>query len=111
MLNGVESVGGEALRSPVVPEGSPEGMCASLAAAGYDSIAVTEIEVSQSFRDFDEYWDVQTLPFSPPGKSVARLDDAQRARLRDHMRETLPTASDGSITYSATALAGKAQRP
>lgn len=111
MLRGVESVGGEALRSPVVPEGSPDGMHASLTAAGFDAIAVTEIEVSQSFRDFDEYWDVQTLPFSPPGKSVARLDDAQRTRLRHHLRDTLPTASDGSITYSATALAGKARRP
>ena len=68
---------------------------------------MTEIEVSQSFRDLDEYWDVQTLLFSPPGKSVARLDDAQRA----HLRETLPIASDGSITYSASALAGKAWKP
>jgi SAM-dependent methyltransferase len=111
MLSGVESVGGEALRSPRVPEGSTDGMHASLAAAGFDAIAVTEIEVSQSFRDFDEYWGVQTLSFSPPGRSVARLDDAQRARLRDHLRKTLPTASDGSITYSATALAGKARKP
>ena len=111
MLRGVETVGGEALRSPFVPEGSKDGMHAALAAAGYDAIEVTEIEVNQSFLDFDEYWEVQTLPFSPPGKSVARLDDAQRTRLRDLMRETLPTASDGSITYSATALAGKARRP
>lgn len=110
MLRGVESVGGETLRSPLVPEASPDGMHAALAAAGYDDIAVTEIEVSQSFRDFDEYWDVQTLSFSPSGKSVARLDDAQRARLRDVLRETLPIASDGSISYSATALAGKARR-
>jgi SAM-dependent methyltransferase len=111
MLRGVESVGGEALRSPLVSEGSTDGMRAALAAAGYDAIAVTEIEVNQSFRDFDEYWEVQTLPFSPPGKSVARLDNAQCARLRDLLRETLPIASDGSITYSATALAGKARRP
>jgi SAM-dependent methyltransferase len=111
MLRGVESVGGEALRSPLVSEGSTDGMHAALAAAGFDAIAVTEIEVNQSFRDFDEYWEVQTLPFSPPGKSVAKLDDAQRARLRDLLRETLPIASDGSITYSATALAGKGQKP
>jgi SAM-dependent methyltransferase len=111
MLRGVESVGGEALRSPIVPEGSADGMRAALAAVGFDAIAVTEIEVEQSFRNFDEYWEVQTLAFSPPGKSVARLDAAQRDRLRDHMRKTLPIASDGSITYAATALAGKALRP
>jgi SAM-dependent methyltransferase len=111
MLRGVESVGGEALRSPIVPEGTPDGMHAALAAAGFDAIMVTEIEVEQSFRDFDEYWEVQTLPFSPSGKSVARLDDAQRDRLRSVLRETLPIASDGSITYSAIAMAGKATKP
>jgi SAM-dependent methyltransferase len=111
MLRGVESVGGEPLRSPLVPEGSPEGMRGTLAAAGYDDIAVTEIEVSQSFKDFDEYWEVQTLSFSPPGKSVAKLDDAQRIRLRDVLRDILPIAPDGSITYSATAMACKARRP
>jgi SAM-dependent methyltransferase len=88
MLRGVEHVGGEALRSAVIPEGSVAGMRASLAAAGFDDIAVTEIEISQSFRNFDEYWEVQTLSFSPPGRSVAKLDDAQRTRLRDLMRET-----------------------
>ena len=56
-------------------------------------------------------FEVQTLPFSPPGKSVAKLDSAQRARLRDLLRETLPVASGGSITYSTTALAGKGQKP
>jgi len=111
MLRGVESVGGEVLRSPLVSEGAADGMHAALAAAGYEAAAVTEIEVHRSFRDFDEYWEVQTVPFSPSGKSVARLDDSQRARLRDLMRETLPIASDGSITYSATALAGKARKP
>ena len=111
MLRGVESVGGEPLHSPIVPEGSADGMRASFSAAGYEAISITEIEVSQTFRNFDEYWEVQTLSFSPPGKSVARLDDRQRVRLRDHMRETLPIAADGSITYSATALAGKAYKP
>lgn len=110
MLEGVERIGGEPLRSPVVPEGSTDGMRASLSAAGYTGVAVTEIEVTQSFNSFDEYWDVQTLPFSPPGRTVAKLDDNQRARLRDLLRETLP-AADGSITYSATAVAGKARKP
>jgi ubiquinone/menaquinone biosynthesis C-methylase UbiE len=109
MLRGAESVGGELLKSPTVPEGSSDGLRASLHAAGFRDIAVTEIEVSQTFRDFDEYWEVQTLPFSPPGKTVAKLSDDQRARLRDHMRKTLP-APDGSITYSATAVAGKARK-
>lgn len=111
MLQGVERAGGEALRSPIVPEGSVDGMYDTLGKAGFDAIAVTEIEVEQTFRNFDEYWEVQTLPFSPPGKSVARLDAKQCERLREILQETLPIASDGSITYSATALAGRATKP
>jgi SAM-dependent methyltransferase len=110
MLEGVARIGGEPLRSPVVPEGSADGMRASLGAAGFIEIAVSEIEVSQTYENFDAYWGAQTLPFSPPGRSVAKLDDAQRARLRELLRETLP-AADGTITYSATAVAGKARKP
>ena len=35
--------------------------------------------------------------FRHPGKTIAKLDDAQRAMLRDLLRETL-TAADGTIT-------------
>ena len=109
-LRGAERVGGVALRSPVVAEGSIEGMRASLQAAGYGDVDAIEIEVTQTYENFEQYWEVQTLPFSPPGKTIAKLDDAPRARLRDLLRETL-TAADGTITYSATAVAGKARKP
>jgi SAM-dependent methyltransferase len=109
-LRGAERVGGVALRSPVVPEGSTDGMRASLQAAGYVDVEATEIEVTQTYESFEHYWEVQMLPFSPPGKTIAKLDDAQRARLRDLLRETL-TAADGTITCSAAAVAGKARKP
>jgi ubiquinone/menaquinone biosynthesis C-methylase UbiE len=110
ILEGVARVGGESLRSAIVPEGSHEGMRASLAAAGYMDITTAEIEVSQTYETFDAYWAAQTLPFSPPGKSVAKLGELQRSKLRDLLRETL-MAADGTITYSATAMAGRACKP
>ena len=111
MLRAIASLGGETVHSPLVPEGTAEGMRASLNAAGFIDIAVIEIEVTRTFRDFDEYWDIQILSFSPSGRSVAKLDAAQRSKLRDLMRETLPAGPDGSITYSATAIAAKARKP
>ena len=110
MYYGVRTIAGQANRSPLVPEATPEGMQASLEAAGYRDIAVTQIEASQSFKDFDEFWEINTLSFHPVGKSVAQLSDAQRAKLRDHMRSTLPTAADGSITYPARCVAFKARK-
>jgi SAM-dependent methyltransferase len=110
MLRVAQSIGGEPLASPLVPEGTPEGMRAALAAASFADIAVAEIEVTRTFANFDEYWDIQTMPFSPSGKTVAKLTDAQRVKLRDVMRDTLPAAADGTITYSATAMAGKGRK-
>jgi ubiquinone/menaquinone biosynthesis C-methylase UbiE len=106
-----KQIGAEAISSATVPEGSPEGMRASLQAAGFTDIAVTEIEVTQTFKSFDDYWEVQSLPSSPPGKTIAKLDAGQRARVQELLREMLPAAPDGSITYSATAMAGKARKP
>jgi hypothetical protein len=84
---------------------------AAAEAAGLADIEVCEIEATQSFRNFDEYWEVQTLTVSPVGKTVATLDNAQRARLHETMRGIVPTAADGSITYAARAVALKASRP
>jgi SAM-dependent methyltransferase len=110
VMSGVKSIGAETLTSPMVPEGAPEGMRASLGAAGFTDIATREIEVTRTFSDFDAYWEVQCIPFSPPGRTIARLSDAQRARLRDLMRERMKPAADGSITYAATAMAGRGRK-
>jgi ubiquinone/menaquinone biosynthesis C-methylase UbiE len=61
-----KQIGAETVSSATVPEGSEDGMRASLQAAGFRDIAITEIEVSQSFKNFEEYWEIQSLPFSPP---------------------------------------------
>lgn len=110
ILRAAERVGGVALRSGVVPEGSVDGMRGSLQAAGFTGAEAIEIEVTQTYGSFGEYWEAQTLPFSPSGKTVAKLDDAQRAKAIDLLRETL-VAADGTITYSAIAIAGKARKP
>ena len=110
VMTGVKHIGAETITSPMVPEGSSEGMRASLAAAGFTDIAVTEIEVTRTFRDFDEYWDVQCISFSPPGRTIAKLSEAQRAKLRDLMRERMTPGADGSITHAATAMAGRGRR-
>jgi SAM-dependent methyltransferase len=110
MLRAIETIGGEPSRSPLVPEANPEGLRAAVEAAGFTDIDVRGIEASQGFRDFDDFWQIMTLGFSPSGKSVAKLDEDQRTRLRDTLRATLPIVADGSIRYSARAVAFKARK-
>jgi ubiquinone/menaquinone biosynthesis C-methylase UbiE len=110
LMAGARSIGAEPLTSPLVPEGTAAGMRESLAAAGFIEIDTTEIEVTRTFASFDDYWDVQTIAFSPPGRTIAKLDGAQRARLQDLMRQRTTAGSDGRITHTATAVAGKGRR-
>jgi len=110
MIDGIAAIGVPPPHSTPVEESSIAGMRASLEVAGYADVAAIEIEVTQTFKNFDEYWEIQTLPFARAGKAVQALDEARRARLRDHLRATLP-AADGAITYAATAVAGKARKP
>jgi ubiquinone/menaquinone biosynthesis C-methylase UbiE len=109
MMRAIRSLGVEPMQSPTVPEQSLAGLQASVQAAGLNGVEVSRIEVSQTFRDFDEYWEIQTLTISPAGKTVAQLDKVQRARLREALLATLPIAMDGTITYPARAVAFKAR--
>jgi SAM-dependent methyltransferase len=95
--------------SPLVPEAAPEGLRSAIDNAGFRDIAIDLIEATQSYRDFDDYWEVQTLPFHPIGKTVAGFSDSDRARLRELMRNALPPESDGRISYSARAIAFRAR--
>jgi SAM-dependent methyltransferase len=110
VLRGAEHIGGVAMRSPVVPEGTVEGMTASLNAAGFTDASAIEIEVTRTFASFDEFWTIHAAPFSPSGKTIAQFDDAGRARLRADLAATLP-AADGTVTHAATAIAGKGRKP
>lgn len=110
MENGLRGIGAEVLRPPAVPESTPEGATAALEDGGFSEIVITRIEASQTYRNFDDYWQVQTMPFAPVGKSVAALTEEKRDKLRTTMQSLLPPASDGSITYSSRALAFKAYK-
>jgi ubiquinone/menaquinone biosynthesis C-methylase UbiE len=109
MMNGLRSIGVEPTTSPTVPEANLDGLREAVTRAGFRDIDVTVIEASQSYRDFDDYWQVQTMTFHPVGKSVAALDDKKRDELRDAMRKMLPPDPAGQITYKARAVAFKAR--
>lgn len=112
LARGVIEVAGDVMTSPVVPEAMPDGLRASLAAAGYEDVDITTIEASQTFRDFADYWTSQTATFPHAvARSVASLSDRDRERLRDLLRTALPPAADGTITYSSRAVAFKARKP
>jgi len=83
----------------------PEPLRVMATAAGLADVDVFPIDVPTVFADFDDYW-APFLVASAPAPSYAQsLDAAGRARLRETLRERLPTADDGSIPLTARAWA------
>jgi SAM-dependent methyltransferase len=98
----------EGRRFPLCQPGS---LTALWTQAGLGDVQVLPIDVATRFRDFDDYW----TPFlggqgPAPGYAMS-LSEERRSVLRDRLRATLPTASDGSIALIARAWAIRGRTP
>ena len=92
----------ESTRFPIC---HPEKLEALFTSAGLLNVAVTAIDIQTPFSSFDDYWQ----PFlggqgSAPSYAMS-LDETDRNRLRDRIREKLPVRRDGSIPLMARAWA------
>jgi ubiquinone/menaquinone biosynthesis C-methylase UbiE len=79
--------------------------------ARLEDIEVRTIDATASFTDFDEYWHSQMPSYSPVTNAIAELPEADRAKLIETVRASLPPRPDGSIVCSARANAIKARVP
>jgi trans-aconitate methyltransferase len=92
---------------PRFPLCRPDALAQLLAGAGLGRVEVTAIDVPTPFASFEDYW----LPFlggqGPAPAYAMALDEVARARLRDHLRQRVPAAADGSIRLTARAWAAR----
>jgi SAM-dependent methyltransferase len=86
----------------------PEALVELFAGSGLNGVEVTAIDIPTPFASFEDYW----RPFlggQGPGPAYAMsLDEIMRARLRDRIRERIPTEADGAIPLSARVWATRA---
>jgi SAM-dependent methyltransferase len=83
----------------------PEALEALFADAGLGQIAVKPIDIPTRFADFDDYWQPFLGGQGPAPAYATSLDESGRARLRELIRQRLPSAEDGSIPLIARAWA------
>jgi SAM-dependent methyltransferase len=84
---------------------NPADLEALFAGAGLEEVETRAIDVPTVFADFADYWSPFEGGQGPaPGYCVSLPPD-RRAALRERLRETLPAASDGSISLVARAWA------
>ncbi len=79
--------------------------------AGLTSIETEVIRIRVSYSSFDDFWESTTLPVGPSGKALAALSPTAREQLKARLRESLPIAADGTISYEAIANAAKGLVP
>jgi SAM-dependent methyltransferase len=67
----------------------------------------TSIEVETIFQNFDDYWQPFLGNVGPAPSYTMSLDQKQRKRLEDRLRQSLPIDENGSISIMARAWAVK----
>ena len=87
----------------------PEALANLFASAGLQEVEVKPIDIPTSFANFDCYWQPFLGGQGPAPAYAMSLDEAARARLRDHIRERMPIEANGSISLTARAWAARAR--
>ncbi|MFO1364751.1 MAG: methyltransferase domain-containing protein [Burkholderiales bacterium] len=90
------------------PQCCPDALEKLFAGAGLEDVDVKPIEIPTPFASFDDYWRPFLGGQGPAPAYAMSLDETARARLRDRIRQRLPTATDGSISLVARAWAARA---
>lgn len=86
----------------------PEALEELFVSAGLEGTEVRAIDIPTLFANFDDYWRPFLGGQGPAPAYAMSLDETARARLRDRIRERLPTGTDGSIPMTARAWAARA---
>ena len=110
-FRGMRQLDMERPRVPGMEDSSLEALQSLFKRAGLEDVAVRPIEITVTSSDFDTYWSDQTPAFSPNGRLIAGLPEADRARLKDAVRAIVLPNGGSAIAYSATANAWKARVP
>ena len=88
-----------------------QGLESAFDAAGLEDIAVRPLDITTRFESFDDYWQPFLLGQGSGPTYLAAREETIRTAIRDRLRAGFPTASDGSLTLAARALAIRSSRP
>ena len=83
----------------------PEPLSRLFLSAGLEDVEVRAIEVPTYFRDFDDYWSPFLGGQGPAPSYAMSLSEERRAELRERVRASLPSDSEGGIPLTARAWA------
>jgi SAM-dependent methyltransferase len=77
--------------------------------AGLTNVEASELDVTASYVDYEDFWRVMNLGVGPAGAWLHGLDDQQRARAYDELQRQLGSPT-GAFELSARAFGAAATR-
>lgn len=92
----------EGLRFPLC---RPEALEKLFSSAGLAEVQVVPIDIATPFASFDDFWQPFLGGQGPAPTYAMSLDESARTRLRNCLRERLPTSANGAISLTARAWA------
>lgn len=93
------------------PIAAPDPLGSAFRGAGFEDVETRGIVIPMVFASFDDYWGPLLGGAGPAGSYAVSRTEAERTRLREHLRASLPIAADGSIHLTARAWAVRGRRP
>ena len=97
----------EGRKSPIC---DPDALQALFQAAGLVDIETQPIDISTTFKDFDDFWSPFLGGQGPAPSYLMSLSEEKRTQLRDRIYNSLPFALDGTIPLVARVWAIKGVR-
>ena len=89
------------------PDSNAERLIDTFKRVGFSGVEAAPIEIVTHFSDFDDYWQPFLGGQGPAPTYVSRLDETERAHLREALAQRLPVEENGSIFLNARAWATK----
>jgi len=94
----------EGIRFPLCQEGQLESLVREV---GLTQVEATPIEVKTVFQNFNDYWQPFLGNVGPASGYTMSLNQKDRQKLEDKLRQSLPIDDNGSISIRARAWAVK----
>ena len=95
---------------PRFPICHPDALERLFSEAGLRDVTTRAIDIATTFRDFDDYWTPFLGGQGAAPSYLMRLDEQQRAAIRERLRAMIPTTADGSIALVARVWAARGSR-
>jgi ubiquinone/menaquinone biosynthesis C-methylase UbiE len=103
----LKSLGFDSFAPPNVEASRLDNMRAFWTTAGLQAVETKVIRFAITYSSFDDFWESISVPMGSVGATIVKMSAAEREQLKARLREQLPIAADGSISYEAAANAVK----